>query len=129
MDPTTIKGSEIVGQYGEEAVDIKLLTPLQKAGLRILLGVGIVSVFVILGLGWQWISQSPKFPTLPTSATDTQQITNAKSLLENYKMAGELALSGPKDLFDMIILKVLYPLFTLVLGYVFGTRKADTGTT
>jgi hypothetical protein len=129
MNPTTINGSEIVGQYGEQAVDIKLLTPLQKAGLRILLGVAIVSVFVIIGLGLQWISQAPKFPNLPISAADTQQIANTKMLLENYKAAGELALSGPKELLDMIVLKMLYPLFTLVLGYVFGTRRADTDRT
>lgn len=90
MEPMTIKGLEILEQFGKGEVVSKAL---QRAGLKILLGVGLVSVFVIIGVGWQWISQSPKFPALPTSAMDTQQITNSTNLLENYKTAGELALS------------------------------------
>ncbi len=129
MDAIRVTGSDIMEKYGGQSVIVEPLTALQKAGMRILLGVGIVSVLAIAVLTVQWISQTPKFPTLPANPADAQEIANTTTLLEIYKTASQLALSGPKDLFDMIILKVLYPLFTLVLGYVFGTRTAVAGKT
>ena len=124
MNNKTVTGSDIIEKYGEQSVSVESLTALQQAGIKIAVGVGIVSVLVIIGLGLQWSLQAPEMPILPHNPTD-QQITSFKNILDYYKTASELALSGPKELFDIIIVKILYPLFTLILGYVFGTRAKD----
>lgn len=54
---------------------------------------------------------------------------SAKALLENYKAAADIAFEGPAKLFDLVITKIFYPLFTLILGYIFGARSAGKGDT
>lgn len=129
MAAQTVSGDAIVQGFGDLDLRMERLTALQQAGMKILLWVGVVSSLVLLGLVFQWISHSPRVPTLSVNSTDSQQMANAKAALENYKTASDLAWEGPARLFDVVILKVLYPLITLVLGYIFGTRVAGTNRT
>jgi len=104
--------------FEEKSLTVDTLTAIQHAGMNILLFVGIVGAAVILGLGLQHFFKTPKTPTLDA--------TNVGPLIANYKELSGLVLSSTKELFDMIVIKVLYPLVTLVLGYVFGKRTAET---
>jgi len=103
----------------EGVITSERLSAIQHAGMNILLFVGIVGAAVILGLGLQYFFKAPKAPTVdPTKEVGI--------LINNYKELSGLVLSNTKELFDMIVMKVLYPLTTLVLGYVFGKRTAET---
>ncbi len=115
----TVPGDFILRAFEDEDVLAERLTALQRAGMRIALGVGIVGTIVILALGVQWWLRSPQMPSLPV---DSQQVESTKAILENYKTASDMALEGPAKIFDMVIVKILYPLFTLILGYIFGSR-------
>lgn len=129
MDAEIVSGDAIVQNYGDLAITMERLTALEQAGMKIALWIGALGTLVIVGLIAQWILQSPKMPALSVNLTDSQQIANTKALLENYKIANDLAMEGPSKLFDIIVVKVLYPLLTLILGYIFGTRVAGVGRT
>jgi hypothetical protein len=107
-------------------VTIDRLAPLQEAGVRFALGVGVLAFLVLLVLGVQWLLHSPVNPTLPSppaKAEDMPQyISSTKAMLDNYKILSDQAWDGPSKLFDVVIVKILYPLFTLILGYVFGAK-------
>ena len=46
-----------------------------------------------------------------------------KAILENYKTLQQIALEPLTTLFDSIVVKVLLPVFTSILGYIFGSRS------
>jgi hypothetical protein len=106
----------------EGVITSERLTAIQHAGMHILLFVGALGAVVIVGLGLEYFLQTPRVPTLDP-AKDPNYVTN---LLSNYKEISGAVLSHTKELFDMVVVKVLYPLATLVLGYVFGKRTAET---
>jgi len=123
-----ISGSDILA---EQQVDVKMerLTPLQQAGMRLAIGVGAVTFLVMVGLWTHWMWHTPTVPSLVIDSTNGQAvITDTKLLMDNYKIAAELAMDGPSRMFDQMVVKMLYPLFTLILGYVFGANNASTST-
>jgi hypothetical protein len=128
---TVVNDTDILKAAGgatrpSEAVSINRLAPLQEAGVRFALGVGIVAFAVLMVLGLQWLTHAPVPPTMPTppaKAEDMPQyISGTKAMLDNYKILSDQAWDGPSKMFDMVVAKILYPLFTLILGYVFGAK-------
>ena len=53
--------------------------------------------------------------------------TQARTLIENYKLLEQASLEPFTTLFDSIVVKVLLPVFTGILGYIFGTRNTGSG--
>jgi len=45
-----------------------------------------------------------------------------KALLDNYKTLQQIALEPFTTLFDSVVVKVLLPVFTSILGYIFGSQ-------
>jgi hypothetical protein len=48
----------------------------------------------------------------------------ARILIENYKQLQQVALEPLTTLFDSIVVKVLLPVFTSILGYIFGSQNS-----
>jgi hypothetical protein len=48
----------------------------------------------------------------------------AKTVFENYKQLQQVSLQPMLNLFDSIVVKVLLPVFTSILGYIFGSQHA-----
>jgi hypothetical protein len=120
-----INGDAILNMLSIPERAVKGLTALQRAGVNLTIGVGLVASIVIFVLVSYWTRTSPDLPALPTdiSNLDDAKLNTWKLLLENYKTAYAVALDGPLQIFDQVIVKVLLPLFTLLLGYVFGTNR------
>jgi|SRR5580700_4444146 hypothetical protein len=93
-------------------------TFLQRTGLILAGFVGGVSAVVILALVGKWILYAPKLPVLQPGADPAA----VKAMLENYKTLQQIALEPFTTLFDSIVVKVLLPVFTSILGYIFGSR-------
>src|ERR1035438_5505665 len=72
---------------------------------------------VILALVGKWIFYAPTLP-VPQPGADPAAV---KSMLENYKTLQQIALEPFTTLFDSIVVKVLLPVFTSILGYIFGS--------
>lgn len=105
----------VAGPGGEVKLE---LTPTQRAGLRLLLWVGLAIAVATSVVLVDWYFQAPRMPALPA---DSQA---AKAVLDNYKTLSDLAAERATKLFDLIVVKAFLPTFTAILGYVFGTRSA-----
>ena len=93
-------------------------TFLQRTGLILAGFVGGVIAVVILMLVGKWVFSSPKLPPIPSNADPA----TVKAMLENYKALQQITLDPLTALFDSVVVKVLLPVFTSILGYIFGTR-------
>lgn len=78
--------------------------------------VGATGVAVILAIVVAWIFSIPRLPAIP-SETDPAR---AKQILENYRELQQVAVQPLATLFDSIVVKVLLPVFTSILGFIFG---------
>ncbi len=109
--------------HAERAKDMVTLTPEQRAGMGILVGVAVLAVIAFAFIGISWVVGTPRPPVLPD---DPQR---AQVLIANYKTLADAAHESTLKLFDATVAKVLLPVFTLILGYVFGNRaKAGEAT-
>jgi hypothetical protein len=99
------------------------LSHLQRVGLRGTVVVGCIGTAVIcfLLVRWAWIS--PPVPVIPPG-TDA---TIAKAMIENYKSLHDVALDATLRMFDSFVIKLLLPLFTSFVGYVFGSLARREG--
>jgi hypothetical protein len=50
---------------------------------------------------------------------------DAKKLADNLKVLSDASIDRSLKLFDDIVGRVLLPVFTSILGYIFGTRAGD----
>jgi len=77
---------------------------------------------VILALLVAWIVYLPRVPVIPVDMDPEK----AKALIENYKQLQQASLQPLLSLFDSIVVKVLLPVFTSILGYIFGSQHASS---
>jgi hypothetical protein len=94
-------------------------TFLQRTGLILAGCVGTLAAIVMLSLICSWMWSAPHIPAIPAGADPT----TVKTVLENYKNLQQIVLEPYTTLFDSIVVKVLLPVFTSILGYIFGTRS------
>jgi hypothetical protein len=98
------------------------LTGAQRAGLRLALGVGAV-IAVLIGtiFGLSFYSLPPT-PHPPANATP-DSIARYKELVDIYKVLSETTLDRAIRLFQAMVASTLLPVFTGILGYIFGERS------
>lgn len=114
--------------------DLQKLTPTQQAGLWLAAGVGLTIIGVLVFTAVVWFQTAPKPPALlplpamtdPAKAKDALASYQAlnQAALENYKVLNAEAISRVTSLFDLLATKTLLPIFTAILGYIFGSRAA-----
>ncbi len=98
-------------------------TFLQRTGLVLAAAVGALASAITLALVIKWVCYAPPVPSIPTSMDAAQ----ARVLIENYRLLEQASLEPFTTLFDSIVVKVLLPVFTGILGYIFGTRNSGGG--
>ena len=114
--------------------NLERLTPTQQAGLWLAAGVGLTIVGVLVFVTVVWFQTAPKppallpLPTITDPAKAKEIIANTQALnqaaLDNYKALNAEAVSRVTSLFDLLATKTLLPIFTAILGYIFGSRAA-----
>ncbi len=114
--------------------NLEKLTPTQQAGLWLAAGVGLTLIGVLVFVAVVWFQTAPQPPTLlpllaitdPAKAKDILANTQAlnQAALDNYKALNAEAISRVTSLFDLLATKTLLPIFTAILGYIFGSRAA-----
>lgn len=121
---TEVIEEDIIGSLGKTPVELSPLTGVQQAGVWIAAGIGAAGVFVLVVILWQWSNHVPPVPTIAiNSAVNSQAITDTLKTFEYYKLATEIAAQQPLSLADSLLAKIIVPLFTLVLGYIFGAQQ------
>ena len=117
-DKLPIENPTAVGQSNDIAS--KKLSAIQEAGLRLALGVGLaIAVVTATSLAY-WLYYAPK---IPSALLETGVIETSSSLLSNYKDVSKTVLDQATSIFDLIVTKALLPVFTSILGYIFGSRQ------
>jgi hypothetical protein len=96
-------------------------TFVQRAGLWLAGGVGGIIAIVTISLLVFLYEHYPPMPRPGAGAVAGGQYT-----IEEYKQLSEIAIKGTQDLFQTIVAQVLIPVFTAILGYIFG-RGSRTG--
>lgn len=92
--------------------------------MRLLWLVGALIAIVTLIVVGDWIIGGATLPEVNLEATTQEEITNAQAQIENYKTLREADQQRPAQLFEAIVAGTLLPVFTAILGYVFGTQQA-----
>lgn len=119
-----VTGSDILAGYTPSDVEIQRLAPIQRAGLWIAAGVGLFSILALIPIMGVWWAHVPPMPPIAIdSSANPQAITDTVKVFETYKVATEMAAEQPLKWFDGLFIKILYPLLTLVLGYIFGATR------
>jgi hypothetical protein len=100
-------------------------TFLQRTGLILAAFVGATGAIVTFALVAKWIFYAPAAPVIPPGA----EAATVKAILDNYRTLQQIALDPFTSLFDSVVVKVVLPVFTSILGYIFGsaTAKSDNG--
>lgn len=123
VDTVTVEPIKVTAEEIGEVKDIQRLPPLPRAGYRLALMVGSLMAVVTILLIIQWWISAPS--TRIPSNFSAEDADKAKALAENLKMMSETSVDRSIKLFDSIVGKVLLPVFTSLLGYIFGTRGGD----
>lgn len=115
--PHRAKEEVILGPKGEAKQS--RLSALQNAGFKLAVGVGIVIATVTGTLVFVALSGLPRVPDIPAAAT----AADITALTQAYEARAALTW-GPAAIFDAVIVKALLPVFTLILGYIFGSSPS-----
>lgn len=116
-----VSAEQVLQQTGLAGPSLKLGSFTQRAGLKLAGGVGALGIVVTLLIVYKWISMIPASPDIGPSLTKDQ----VDLLTGTYKIVHEQALDASTKLFDAIVTKALLPVFTAILGYIFGARSSS----
>jgi hypothetical protein len=118
-DVELVTAKEILSKEGASRPVIPY-TFLQLVGVQLAVGVGGLIAVVILALLGYWIFSATSIGVASVSA-DPEKI---RQLIELQKQARDAHFQQITLLFDSIVTKCLLPLFTTILGYIFGSQAA-----
>lgn len=131
------------------AITVDKLSALQKAGFRLAVGVGTVITVVILVVLAQTVylvfnpktdsvfSSQDKFENVikenanSLNSTNTDEKAKADKAIKEARANVDQSLLNDStwnritSLFDLVVVKALLPIFTTILGYIFGSRMGS----
>jgi hypothetical protein len=106
-----------------EVKDVEKLDPVRQAGMRLAAGVGLLISVVTLMIAAHWMATAP-WTGVPPHFSE-MKTADGKALVENLKSISDIAADRSIKLFDAIVSRALLPVFTAILGYIFGSRTAS----
>lgn len=126
-EPPVVRASDIIGGAGEaKNLDLVVLTDRDKAALVLakwtgIIGAGLIAVILLNFIVNVW--NLPSAPLLDKSLlVPPKSHADAQALLTYYKTINEVTSDQTNKIFDIVITKTIVPIFTLILGFVFGSR-------
>jgi hypothetical protein len=114
--------TEVIDVQGTVGTTSVQPTFVQRAGLYLAGGVGaliaIVTVCLVIFL-WR---NYPSMPAETTLATPEA----ASAALERFKALSDVTMKNSTEMFQTVVTQALLPVFTAILGYIFGRGAKDT---
>jgi len=111
---------------GSDGVGAQELTGLQLSGLKLSSYIIAIMALYILVLVVYLVTKSAASPALYLSAekyiSDTT-FSRRLQLLQAYQESYQNSRAFEKDMSQMVLLNLLLPILTAILGYIFGTRQ------
>jgi hypothetical protein len=106
--------------------NFKPLPPREQAAYTLARWTGAGILFLTFLLVIQWWTTVPDVPTLPSTGVGTPVAEEpATKLVANYQTLNTAVTTRSTTLFDTIVARTLLPVFTALLGYLFGTHAAS----
>jgi hypothetical protein len=99
------------------------LDPVSNAGMQLATGVGLLIALVTVMLLAHWMATAP-WTGVPSDLA-SKKTDDAKALVENIKTMSDLSADRSIKLFDAVVSRALLPVFTAILGYIFGSRSQN----
>jgi hypothetical protein len=94
------------------------LSPLQAIGVKGAFAVGTLATVILLLLVGHWLWVDPALPRIADGLDDKM----ASNILGRYKEIKALQLEDTLKMVDGIVVRILLPVFTTFVGYIFGSR-------
>lgn len=120
---------EALGTGASELAGVRL-APLQRVGLWLALAFFayiLIATGTIFFVSFRCV-QLPPFPTPPINSGDPAQY---KALVDSYKQSAEVYQQLAKvqveratQLFQLVVASTILPVFSAILGYIFGSKKS-----
>lgn len=98
-------------------------TFVQREGVKLAYCVGSLIALTTVGI---FVLLFIKYPPLPSADSLNGSITPSDTLTV-HKELSQLAISNAKELFTTVVVSALLPVFTAILGYIFGRSGAEDG--
>jgi len=124
MSPATVSGQSILDQLPGDVPE--QLPPLKRAGMQIVLGIALFAAVALVPLLWAWMAHVPPRPVMSPRVIASLTASETAQVIGTYREASAVAAQQPLAWFEALFTKMLYPLLTLVLGYVFGAASQDS---
>lgn len=127
VDRVTVDAQEILrgGPYAKGAArDLKRLTGLQQAAYFLAQMTGILIAGVIIAVVVFTLATAPTPPVIPTGAAD---VTLRADLITSYDTLSKAHWTNSVAILQPVIWGGLLPVFTLILGYLFGAQVDQKG--
>jgi hypothetical protein len=109
-----VSGATGIGQY-----TIAPPTFLEKWGVVFVSVGGLWMLGVCVALMWFYVAHLPSPPAQALNA----KIEDYKAILEAHKTATDQFRDSLSFIFDLMVTRTVLPLLTLLLGYLFGSKK------
>ena len=119
MPKETVEAKDVLSSVGSTKVEP---TFVQKAGLRLALGVGGLIAVITLIVVIFFCCECPAPPT----TLEMQKAPDTKVLLEQYKELSGVCVSNAQSIFQTTVTQALLPVFTAILGYIFARSHKDS---
>jgi uncharacterized membrane protein len=94
----------------------------QRAGLWLAAGVGVVITIVTIGVVVFLYLHHPDAPCLECMK---QSQLDTKAAIEQYREMSEIAVTSARELFQTVVTQALLPVFTAILGYIFAKGSSN----
>ena len=95
----------------------------EKYATWITIGVGLVIAIVIVFIGFDWLLTAPPLSMPELTEVKTDDLATIEKMIEHYSTVNTLAVERARSLFDLIVVKSLLPVFTALIGYLFGIQR------
>jgi hypothetical protein len=88
--------------------------------MKLAFAVGTVGAFIMCGLALYWVVSTAIVLVLATQSPGASTID---AVVKNYKAVSDEVMDPISKIFDLYITKTLLPIFTAILGYIFGSQR------
>jgi hypothetical protein len=120
-----VAASEIYEQVSSLEPKGKALIYIWGVKFMWLLLIAIVAATGLILLAWLWTQPGMQDVTTLLGSPDPNSATDAADRIELLERLRRNHCETYRDLFQLLVIGGLVPLFTLIAGYVFGRRQAE----
>ena len=106
------------------------LEPLQRVGLWLALAFFVyllIASGTIFLVSFHWL-RIPDFPVPPSNPGDLEQYKRLldahKEAVDIYQQMAKLQVERATQLFQLVVASTILPVFSAILGYIFGSKKS-----